>query len=117
MMDSGRIYSRGVDLHLDGLRSLSELRHQRMLCAEVLLKKLATSLNQIKGIFKSIKLFTDLSLDEERLNLNVQLLNELVLGFLRRHRLKVLWLLLDLGQGLDCVLGGLTCFFSHFNGL
>lgn len=88
----------------------------------MLLKKLAPCLQTFECIFKSVKFFEHLSLDEVRLDLDVQLGHELVLGFLWAHILESLWLLLDLRKGLDGLLRGrarfigcLNCFIQPFD--
>ena len=87
-----------------------------MLSSEVLLEKLATILNLLVSILKLVHFLKNLSVDEERLDLDVQLRHELVLSLLRAHSLEGFGLLLDFGECLDGALSSFARILCRFHG-
>ena len=87
------------------LLNSSEITHKRVLLAKMLRQKLLALRAHLRCVFKLVQLLEDLALNEERLDLDIKLYHQLVLGLLWRHFLEGLGLLLDLRKGLD---GALT---------
>ena len=86
-----------------------------MLGTKMLLEELASCLQLLECVFKSVEFFENLPLDKVRLDLDIQLGHVLVLCLLRAHILEILGLLLDFRQGLDGLLRGLARLVSSLD--